>query len=72
MHKGGHISPPLQKSVRVEGIEPSTTCLKGRCSTTELHPLAEAIFNNRHNSLTVKRKFIHYYNSFYHLTATKG
>ncbi len=24
--------------VRVEGIEPSTTCLKGRCSTPELHP----------------------------------
>jgi hypothetical protein len=24
--------------LRVDGIEPSATCLKGRCSTTELHP----------------------------------
>ncbi len=39
--------------VRVEGIEPSATCLKGRCSTTELHPhmgsfsSAEYIRNDR-------------------------
>ena len=26
------------KKMRVDGIEPSTTCLKGRCSTPELHP----------------------------------
>ncbi len=24
--------------MRVDGIEPSTLCLKGTCSTTELHP----------------------------------
>ncbi len=25
-------------AVRLEGIEPSTNCLKGNCSTTELQP----------------------------------
>ena len=31
------IPPDFHWSVSVVGIEPTTLCLKGRCSTTELH-----------------------------------
>ena len=43
--------------MRVEGIEPSTTCLKGRCSTTELHPHAiKTSPNNNVHRYIVKKK----------------
>ena len=29
--------PPFGQNVSVDGLEPSTLCLKGRCSTPELH-----------------------------------
>ncbi len=38
LFEGLFIKTIIIKKMRVDGIEPSTTCLKGRCSTPELHP----------------------------------
>ena len=44
MAKRGDRNPPLLKMEREKGIEPSTTCLEGRRSTTELLPLGQGLW----------------------------